>query len=148
MKDLLDSIGILRTGQLPPLVSSQILTNVETHVNALVYQSHTHYVLQISTSYGHCNTKLDNFGVSTDGSMIVAFLNFAKYHTSTPKNWYANEAVKPLSLTMIKLIMINSLYLSHRDMFNICITMNFASSQCMSVFGISQADLSPTQLLI
>ena len=72
-------------------------------------------------------------------TMLLTFLNFAKHHTGINKNWCATENTKLLSLTMIKLIMISPLYVT---------LWTLPLGHCMSVFGISQADLSPKQLLV
>ena len=95
MKDLLDSIGILSTGHLPPLLfPPTVLDNITTNAIDLVCKSHPDYVLAIDHITEYYDMKLATFGVDTDGNMIVAFPVFVKDHTSKPKTLYEIETVK------------------------------------------------------
>ena len=95
LKDLLDSIGILSTGHLPPLLfPPTVLNNITTNAINLVCKSHPDYVLAIDHITEYYDMKLATFGVDADGNMIIAFPVFVKDHTSEPKTLYEIETVK------------------------------------------------------
>ena len=95
MKDLLDSIGKLSTGHLPPLLfPPTVLDNINTNAIAIAHKSHPDYVLAIDHITEYYDMKLATFGVDTDGNMVVAFPVFVKDHTSEPKTLYEIETVK------------------------------------------------------
>ena len=88
LKDLLDSIGILSTGHLRPLLfPSTVLKNINITTNAinLVHILHPVYVLAIDHVTAYYDMKLATFGVYTENNMIIAFPVFVKDHTSKPK---------------------------------------------------------------
>ena len=92
---LLDSIGILSTSHLPPLLfPPTVLYNITTNAINLVCKSHPDYVLAIDYITEYYDMKLGTFGVDTDGNMIVAFPVFVKDHTSESKTLYEIETVK------------------------------------------------------
>ena len=102
-KSLLDSIGILSTGHLPPLLlPPKVLENITTNAIQLVHRTHPDYVLAIKHITEYYDMKLATFGVDSDGNMIVAFPVFVKDHTSKPKTLFKIETKYP-SLTIIKL---------------------------------------------
>ena len=139
LKDLLDSRGILSTGHLPPSLF------------ALRYGPMLQYMLFWSTSHTQILLyRLSQYWTIWHGSsqflvwalmaaLVLTFLNLVKHHTGINKNWCATVNAKPLCLTMIKLIMISSLYVT---------LWTLPLGPCMSVFGISQADWSHKQLLV
>ena len=95
MNDLLDSIGILSTGHLPPLLFPRsVLQNITTNAITIVRKSHPDYVLAINHLTKYYDMKLATFGVDTDGNMVVAFPVFVKDHTSKPKTLYQIETVR------------------------------------------------------
>ena len=74
LKDLLNVIGILSTGHLPPfLFPSTILESITTNVLLMVKKSHPNFVLAIKHLTEYYGMKLATFGVDTDGNMIVVF---------------------------------------------------------------------------
>ena len=92
---MLDSIGILSTGHLPPLLFPPIVfNNITTNAINLVHKSHPDYVLAIDHITEYYHMKLATFGVDTDGNMVFAFPVFAKDHTNEPKTLYEIETVK------------------------------------------------------
>ena len=92
---MLDSIGILSTGHLPPqLFPPTVLQNITTNAIKLVHKSHPDYVLAIDHLTEYYDMKLATFGVDTEGNMIVAFPVFVKDHTSEPKTLYEIETVE------------------------------------------------------
>ena len=95
LKDLLDSIGILSTSHLPPLLfPPTVLDNITTNAIDLVCRSHPDYVLAIDHITEYYDMKLATFSVDADGNIIVAFAVFVKDHTSKPKTLYEIEMVK------------------------------------------------------
>ena len=95
LKDLLDSIGILSTGHLPPLLfPPSVLQNITNNGITMIRKSHPDYVLAINHLTEYYDMKLATFGVDTDGNMIVAFPVLVKDHTSKPKTLYEIETVK------------------------------------------------------
>ena len=95
MKDLLNAIGILSTGHLPPfLFPPTVLENITTNALVMVRKSHPNFVLAIKHLTEYYDMKLATFGVDTDGNMIVAFPVFAQDHTSQPQTLYEIETVK------------------------------------------------------
>ena len=95
LKDLLDSIGILSTGHLPPLLFlPTMLKNITTNAINLVGKSHPDYVLAIDHVTEYYDMKLATFGVDTDNNMVIAFPVFVKDYTSEPKTLYEIETVK------------------------------------------------------
>ena len=97
LEKLLDSIGILSTGHLPPLLfSPTVLENITTNVINLVHKLHPGYVLAIDHVTAYYGMKLATFGVDSENNMIIAFPIFVKDHTSKPKTLYEIETVKVL----------------------------------------------------
>ena len=95
LKDLLNAIGILSTGHLPPfLFPPTILENITTNALVMVKKSHPNFVLAIKHLTEYYDMKLATFGVDTDGNMIVAFPVFVQDHTSQPQTLYEIETVK------------------------------------------------------
>ena len=104
LKDLLDSIGILSTGHLPPLLfPPTVLNNITTNAISLVCKSHPDYVLAIDHITEYCDMKLATFGVDANGNMIIVFPVFVKNHTNESKTLYEIETVKSLYLIKTKL---------------------------------------------
>ena len=97
---MLNAIGILSTGHLPPfLFPPTILENITTNVLVMVKKSHPNFVLAIKHLTEYYDMKLATFGVDTDGNMIVAFPVFVQDHTSQPQTLYEIETVKvPISI--------------------------------------------------
>ena len=94
-EDLLNVIGILSTGHLPPfLFPPTILENITTNALVMVKKSHPNFVLGIKHLTEYYDMKLATFGVDTDGNMIVAFPVFVQDHTSQPQTLYEIETVK------------------------------------------------------
>ena len=95
LKDLLNAIGILRTGHLPPfLFPPTVLENITTNALVMVMKSHPNFVLAIKHLTEYYDMKLAIFGVDTDGNMIVAFPVFVQDNTSQPQTLYEIETVK------------------------------------------------------
>ena len=95
LKDLLDAIGILSTGHLPPFVfPPTILENITTDALLMVKESHPNFVLAIKHLTEYYDMKLATFGVDTDGNMIVAFPVFVQDHASQSQTLYEIETVK------------------------------------------------------
>ena len=95
LQDLLDSIGILSTGHLPPLLFPPIvLQNVTANAIEMVCKTHPDYDLAIEHITGYYDMKLAMYGLDSDGSMVVAFPVFVKDHASEPKTLYEIETVK------------------------------------------------------
>ena len=95
LKDLLNAIGILSTGHLPPfLFPPTILENITTNALLMVKKSHPNFVVVIKHLTEYYDMKLATFGVDTDGNMIVAFPVFVQDHTSQPQTLYEIETVK------------------------------------------------------
>ena len=93
--ELLDSIGILSTGHLPPpLFPPTVLKNIIDNAIKLVHKLHPDYVLAIGHVTAYYDMKLATFGVDEDNNMIIAFPIFVKDHTSKPKPLYEIETVK------------------------------------------------------
>ena len=95
LQDLLDSIGILSTGHLPPeLFPPTVLQNVTANAIEMVCKTHPDYALAIRHITEYYDMKLAMFGLDSDGSMVVAFPVFVKDHASEPKTLYEFEMVK------------------------------------------------------
>ena len=95
LQDLLDSIGIVSTGHLPPfLFPPTVLQNVTANAIEMVCKTHPDYALAIGHITEYYDMKLAMFGLDSDGSMVVAFPVFVKDHTSGPKTLYEIEMVK------------------------------------------------------
>ena len=95
LQDLLDSIGILSTGRLPPLLFLPLLLhNVTQKAIAMVRDRHPDYDLAINHITEYYDMNLATFGIDDGGHMIVAFPVFVKDHTSKPKILYEIETVK------------------------------------------------------
>ena len=83
LKDLLNAIGILSTGHLPPyLFAPTVLENITTNALVMVMKTHPNFVLAIKHLTEYYDMKLATFGIDTDGNMIVAFPVFVQDHTS------------------------------------------------------------------
>ena len=88
LQDLLDSIGILSTGHLPPeLFPPTVLQNVTANAIEMVCKTHPDYALAIRHITEYYDMKLATFGLDSDGSMVVAFPVFVKDHASKPKDF-------------------------------------------------------------
>ena len=95
LQDLLDSIGILSTGHLPPLLfPPTVLQNITANAIEMVCKTHPDYALAIEHITEYYDMKLATFGLDSDGSMVVAFPVFIKDHASEPKTLYEIEMVK------------------------------------------------------
>ena len=95
LQDLLDSIGILSTGHLPPeLFPPTVLQNVTANAIEMVCKIHPYYTLAIGHLTEYYDIKLAMFSLDSDGSMVVAFPVFVKDHASEPKTLYEIEMVK------------------------------------------------------
>ena len=95
LEELLDSIGILSTGCLPPLLfSPTVLKNITENAINLVHRLHPDYVLAIDHVTAYYDMKLATLGVDQENNMIIAFPIFVKDHTSKPKTLYEIETVK------------------------------------------------------
>ena len=94
-EELLDSIGILSTGHLPPLLfPPTVLRNITNNAINLVHKLHPDYVLAIDHVIAYYDMKLATFGVDHENNMIIAFPIFVKDHTSKPNTLYGIETVK------------------------------------------------------
>ena len=91
---MLDSIGILSTGHLPPLLFPPSLEQYYHQCINLVCKSHPDYVLAIDHITEYYDMKLATFGVDAHGNIIVAFPVFVNDHTSESKTLYEIETVK------------------------------------------------------
>ena len=92
---MLDSIGILSTGHLPPLLfPPSVLNNTTTNAIDLVCRSHPDYVLAIDHITEYYDMKLATFGVDAKGNMIVALPVFVKDHTGETKTLHEIETIK------------------------------------------------------
>ena len=95
LQDMLDSIGILSTGHLPPeLFPPTVLQNVTANAIEMVHKTHPDYALAIRHITEYYDMKLATFGLDSDGSMVVAFPVLVKDHASKPKTLYEIEMVK------------------------------------------------------
>ena len=95
LKDLLNAIGILSTGHLPPfLFPPTVLENITTNALAMVKKTHPNFVLAIKHLTEYYDMKLATFGVDTEGNMIIAFPVFVQDLTSHPQTLYEIETVK------------------------------------------------------
>ena len=103
LKDLLDSIGILSTGHLPPLLfPPTVLKNITSNAINLACKSHPDYVLAIDHITEYYEMKLATFGIDSSNNMVIAFPIFVKDHTSEPKTLYEIEIVNVPYLTKTK----------------------------------------------
>ena len=95
LQDLLDSIGILSTGHLLPLLFPPTdLQNITANAIDMVHTTHPDYALAIKHITEYYDMKLVTFGLDSDGSMVVAFPVFVKDHASEPKTRYEIKMVK------------------------------------------------------
>ena len=95
LQDLLDSIGILSTGHLPPeLFPPTVLQNVTANAIEMVHKTHPDYAIAIRHITEYYDMNLAMFGLDSDGSMVVALPVFVKDHASEPKTLYEIEMVK------------------------------------------------------
>ena len=95
LQDLLDSIGILSTGHLPPLLFlPTVLQNITANAIEMVHKTHPDYDLAIEHITEYYDMKLATFGLDSDNSMVVAFPVFVQDHASEPKTLYEIEMVK------------------------------------------------------
>ena len=79
LQDLLDSIGILSTGHLPPgLFPPTVLQNVTANAIEMVCKTHPGYALAIRHITEYYDMKLAMFALDSDGSMVVSFPSFCK----------------------------------------------------------------------
>ena len=94
LEELLDSIGILSTDHLTPLLfPPTVLKNITTNAINLVHKLHPDYILAIDHVTAYCDMKSATFGVDHENNMIIAFPIFVKDHTSKPKTLYEIETV-------------------------------------------------------
>ena len=95
LEELFDSIGILSTGHLPPILfPPTALKNITTHAINSVHKLHPDYVLAIDHVTAYYDMKLVTFGVDHENNMIIAFPIFVKDHNSKPKTLYEIEDCK------------------------------------------------------
>ena len=95
LQDLLDIIGILSTGHLPPLLfPPTVLQNITANAIEMVCKTHPDYDLAIEHITEYYDMKLATFGLDSDDNMVVAFPVFVKDHASEPKTLYEIETVK------------------------------------------------------
>ena len=95
LKDLLDSIGILSTSQLPPMLfPPSVLDNITSNAIDMVHRTHPEYELALGHVTEYYDMKLGTFGVDTDSNMVVVFPIFVKDHSDRPKTLYELETVK------------------------------------------------------
>ena len=95
LQDLLDSIGILSTGHLPPLLfPPTVLQNISANAIEMIHKTNPDYALAIRHITEYYDMKLVTFGLDSDGSMVVAFPVFVKNLASEPKPLYEIEMVK------------------------------------------------------
>ena len=95
LQDLLDSIGILSAGHLPPLLfPPTVLQNITANAIEMVCKTHPDCDLAIEHLTEYYEMKLAMFGLDSDGSMVVAFPIFVKDHASKPKTLFEIEMVK------------------------------------------------------
>ena len=95
LQDLLDNIGILSTGHLPPLLfPPTVLQNITANAIEMVCKTHPDYDIAIEHITEYYDMKLATFGLDSDDGMVVAFPVFVKDHTSEPKTLYEIEMVK------------------------------------------------------
>ena len=86
LEELLDSIGILSTGHLPPLLfPPTVLKNITTNAINLVHKLHPDYVLAIDHVTAYYDMKLATFGVDHENNMIIAFPIFVKTITANQR---------------------------------------------------------------
>ena len=72
LKDLLDAIGILSTGHLPPfLFPPTVLENITTNALVMVLKTHPNFVLAIKHLTEYYDMKLATFGVDADGNWLL-----------------------------------------------------------------------------
>ena len=95
LKDLLDCIGILSTGKLPPMLfPPTVLENITSNTIDMVCHTHPKYDLAVGHISEYYDMKLCTFGVGIEGNMVVAFPIFVKDHSDKPKTLYELETVK------------------------------------------------------
>ena len=95
LKDLLDCIGILSTGKLPPMLfPPTVLENITSNTIDMVHHTHPKYELAVGHISEYYDMKLCTFGISIEGNMVVAFPIFVKDHSDKPKTLYELETVK------------------------------------------------------
>ena len=95
LEELLDSIGILSTGHLPPLLfPPTVLRNITTNAINLVHRLHADYVLAIDHVTAYYDMKLATFGIDHEDNMIIAFPIFVKDHANKPNALHEIETVK------------------------------------------------------
>ena len=95
LKDLLDCIGILSTGKLPPMLfPPTVLENITSNAIDMVCCTHPEYELAVGHISEYYDMKLCTFGISIEGNMVVAFPIFVKDHSDKPKTLYELETVK------------------------------------------------------
>ena len=95
LKDLLDSIGILSTGKLPPMLfPPTVLENITLNAIDMVRRTHPEYELAVGHVTEYYDMTLGTFGVDTGDNMVVAFPIFVKDRSDKPKTLYELETVK------------------------------------------------------
>ena len=83
---MLDSIGILSTGHLCPLLfPPTVLHNITTKAIEMVCKTHPDYGLAIEHITEYYDMKLATFGLDADSSMVVVLPVFVKDHASKLK---------------------------------------------------------------
>ena len=86
LKDLLDCIGILSTGKLPPMLfPPTVLENITSKAIDMVCHTYPNYELAVGHISEYYDMKLCTFGVSIEGNMVVAFPIFVKDHSDNPR---------------------------------------------------------------
>ena len=95
LKDLLDCIGILSTGKLPPMLfPPTVLENITSNAIDMVCHTHPEYELAVGHVSEYYDMTLCTFGIGIEGDMVVAFPIFVKDHSDKPKTLYELETVK------------------------------------------------------
>ena len=87
LQDLLDSIGILSTGHLPPLLfPPTVLQNITANAIEIICKTHPDYALAIRHITEYYDMKLATFGLDSDGQHGSSLPSFCvKDHACKPK---------------------------------------------------------------
>ena len=86
LKDLLDCIGILSTGKLPPMLfPPTVLENITSNTIDMVAPYTSEYELAVGHVSEYYDMKLGTFGISVEGNMVIAFPIFVKITQTNPR---------------------------------------------------------------
>ena len=92
---MLDCIGILSSGKLPPMLfPPTVLENITSNTIDMVHCTHPKYELAVGHITEYYDMTLGTFGIDIEGNMVVAFPIFVKDHSDKPKTLYELETVK------------------------------------------------------